>query len=76
MNIFRKTVSLAALAPFGLCAPASAHFKMLKPTSWLKEDDVGGPQKGSPCGPGGMGLLGDDVNPVSGRPVLRMEWKP
>jgi hypothetical protein len=44
--------------------PAHAHFKLLTPTSWLNEDTVGGPQKGSPCGPGGMGLLGDDVQPV------------
>ena len=36
----------------------------MKPTSWLKEDPSavagGGPQKGSPCGPGGY----DDVQPV------------
>ena len=45
-------------------APASAHFKLLKPASWLKEDATGGPQKGSPCGPGNSGFLGDDVQPV------------
>jgi hypothetical protein len=44
--------------------PASAHFKLLKPTSWLTEDSTGGPQKGSPCGPGNSGFLGDDVQPV------------
>jgi hypothetical protein len=44
--------------------PASAHFKLLKPASWLNEDSTGGPQKGSPCGPGNSGLLGDDVQPV------------
>jgi len=33
---------------------AHAHFKLLKPASWLKEDDLGGPQKGGPCGLGGI----------------------
>lgn len=55
-----------ALVLFGCftAAPASAHFKLLKPASWLKEDSTGGPQKGSPCGPGGTGFLGDDVQPI------------
>jgi hypothetical protein len=39
---------------------AHAHFTLLKPDSWLNEDALGGPQKGSPCGPGGY----DDVQPV------------
>lgn len=61
----RKTVGLALLLLGCFTAlPASAHFKLLKPASWLNEDSVGGPQKGGPCGPGGMGLLGDDVQPV------------
>jgi hypothetical protein len=40
-------------------SPVNAHFKLTKPASWLKEDAVGGPQKGGPCGPGGI----DDVQP-------------
>lgn len=49
-----------------LCAAQSqAHIKLLKPASWLTEDDLGGPQKGSPCGPGNTKLfLGDDVQPT------------
>jgi hypothetical protein len=39
---------------------AHAHFKLLKPLSWVKEDNAGGPQKGFPCGPGGS----DNVNPT------------
>lgn len=50
----------ACAAAGGTSAPARAHFKLLKPDSWLNEDGVGGPQKGGPCGPGG----GDDVQPV------------
>src|SRR4051812_14401648 len=44
--------------------PAAAHFTLTKPASWLKEDPTalggGGPQKGGPCGPGGI----DDVKPI------------
>jgi hypothetical protein len=43
-----------------LSSSAHAHIKLLKPTSWLKEDDLGAPQKGGPCGPGGA----DDVQPM------------
>ena len=52
------------LASASYAPSVHAHFKLLSPSSWLKEDDLGGPQKGSPCGPGGTGLLGDDVSPV------------
>lgn len=51
-------------------AHADAHIKLLKPASWLNEDPLGGPQKGSPCGPGNTQLfIGDDVQPV---PVSNM----
>jgi hypothetical protein len=54
----------ALLATVTASAPAFAHFKLMKPTSWLKEDQNpiagGGPQKGGPCGPGGY----DNVNPI------------
>jgi Lytic polysaccharide mono-oxygenase, cellulose-degrading len=44
---------------------AHAHFKLLKPTSWLTEDELGGPQKGSPCGSGNTRpFIGDDVQPI------------
>lgn len=44
---------------------AHAHFKMLKPASWLNEDQLGGPQKGSPCGPGNSRpFIGDDMQPA------------
>lgn len=57
-------VALTGLAWLG-ASQAHAHFKLLSPTSWLTEDDLGGPQKGSPCGPGNMRpFLGDDVQPV------------
>jgi len=55
---------LAALTTAPATLPVHAHFKLIKPASWLKEDNLGGPQKGSPCGPGSSGPLGDDVSPV------------
>jgi hypothetical protein len=63
--LLRSVVAICCLM-FGWFSalPASAHFKLLKPASWLKEDSSGGPQKGSPCGPGNSGFLGDDVQPV------------
>lgn len=42
-----------------------AHFKQLNPASWLNEDSLGTPQKGSPCGPGNTRpFIGDDVQPI------------
>jgi hypothetical protein len=57
---------LALASMSTLCAThAEAHFRLLQPPSWLQEDELGGPQKGSPCGPGNtMLILGDDVQPV------------
>lgn len=51
---------------FAVCpTPAEAHFRLVMPPSWLTEDPLGSPQKGSPCGPGNrMLILGDDVQPV------------
>lgn len=59
-----KSIALACLLTLAGASSAYAHFKLLSPDSWLKEDSVGGPQKGSPCGPGNTGLLGDDVTPI------------
>ena len=53
-------IAACAAATYAHSKPAAAHFKLLKPTSWLKEDTAGGPQKGGPCGPGGY----DNVNPT------------
>jgi hypothetical protein len=63
-----KELSIVGAAVLALGAggvtPAYAHFILLKPDSWLNEDQSafagGAPQKAGPCGPGG----GDDVQPV------------
>lgn len=59
MKIYwRAFTGLLVWAAFS--SSAQAHIKLLKPASWLTEDEVGGPQKGGPCGPGGP----DDVQPM------------
>jgi hypothetical protein len=63
----RKRWTLGVVAIVSLCcAPqAHAHFKLTKPASWLNEDELGGPQKGSPCGPGNVRpFIGDNVDPI------------
>jgi hypothetical protein len=58
------TGTLIGIALLGT-SQAHAHFKLLQPASWLNEDELGGPQKGSPCGPGNARLIvGDDVQPI------------
>jgi hypothetical protein len=67
MNLERKHFVAAASASLAwlLTTHAYAHFVVLKPASWLKEDALGGPQKGSPCGPGNKRpFIGDDVQPI------------
>ncbi|MDB4986198.1 MAG: hypothetical protein JWN04_1376 [Myxococcaceae bacterium] len=59
---FRELSGAAALVvgTFAV-SPALAHFKLIKPTSWLNEDPgSGAPQKGGPCGPGGS----DNISPT------------
>ena len=55
-----STVFVGALVWAALSSVAHAHIKLLQPDSWLNEDELGGPQKGGPCGPGGF----DDEQPV------------
>jgi hypothetical protein len=62
---------------------AHAHIKMLKPTSWLKDDATGGAQeKKGPCGPGEYdGLLGQTNTPsgvvteFKGGEEITVEWE-
>jgi hypothetical protein len=48
----RLAVSLVLLVAVMVAAGqnASAHFKLLEPSSWLVESDRGDPQKAGPCG--------------------------
>jgi hypothetical protein len=62
MLLHANKLPSAALLCAILCSAntSHAHFKLLSPAAWLNEDSSGGPQKGSPCGPGGS----DDVSPA------------
>jgi hypothetical protein len=53
-------LGMMAFASVALVAPmARAHFRLLEPTSWLVEDNLGNPQKMGPCG--GTGTDADKV---------------
>jgi hypothetical protein len=60
MKTLKSALVLVTLSTLTCARPAAAHFHLVKPPSWLKEDMLGGPQKGGPCGPGGY----DNVNPT------------
>jgi MYXO-CTERM domain-containing protein len=50
--MFRARVVVLGLVAFAaaLPQPAEAHFKMTAPASWIVENQIGDPQKQSPCG--------------------------
>jgi hypothetical protein len=71
MNTVEKTrtntkailLSAASLFVVASVAPtALAHFRLLEPTSWVVEDNLGNPQKMGPCG--GTGSAGDKLTGV------------
>lgn len=75
-QFFRPLVlvgAVVAAAPTGL----SAHFKLLEPVSWVKEDPRGDPQKLGPCGgdPKGQNeqILTGDVTKVTGGSKLHLK---
>ena len=50
MRNFGRFVLVLGIVALAVTVPASAHFKLLEPTSWLVENDRGDPQKAGPCG--------------------------
>lgn len=75
-----KLPALCVLASAVLSTPVHAHFKLLSPTSWLNEDDLGAPQKGAPCGPGGMDDMPETpfsmaVTTVKGGETIMVEFE-
>lgn len=49
MRIFVQGAAAAAVLAL-LPAVTHAHFRLIEPTSWLIENDLGDPQKAGPCG--------------------------
>lgn len=80
LSLVGGTLAIALL--FG-AGTAHAHIKMLKPTSWLKDDAAGGAQeKKGPCGPGGYDpILGQTDTPsgvvttFKGGEEITVEWE-
>jgi hypothetical protein len=71
-------LGMAAFASVALVAPmARAHFKLLEPTSWLVEDNLGNPQKMGPCGGTGTDAdkLTDAVTKVVGGSLLHIKMQ-
>jgi hypothetical protein len=53
---------LLVVAVLGVSIPfANAHFRLLEPTSWIVENNLGDPQKAAPCG----GTTGKPSNAVA-----------
>lgn len=50
LNLVQLGCAAALLSSSVISSQASAHFRLLKPASWVKEDSQGNPQKVSPCG--------------------------
>ena len=71
-------LGMAAFASVAFVAPmARAHFKLLEPTSWLVEDNLGNPQKMGPCGGTGTEAdkLTDAVTKVVGGSMLHIKMQ-
>lgn len=65
MTLHITSAAMVLACVLGTSAPAHAHIKLLQPASFLQEDELGGPQKGSPCGPGNTRpFIGDDIQPT------------
>jgi MYXO-CTERM domain-containing protein len=67
----RLVVALALVSTFGV-STASAHFRLLKPTSWLEEDNLGDPQKTGPCG--NSGTQTNEVTTFQAGETITVEW--
>ena len=69
-------VPLVAALPLFLSAGAAhAHFKLIKPASWIVESDLGDPQKAGPCGPEGSGgMMTDEITTVEAGSTLEIEY--
>lgn len=69
---------MAAFVTTGLVAPmAYAHFRLLEPTSWVVEDNLGNPQKLGPCGGTGTDAdkLTNAVTKVQGGSMLHLKMQ-
>jgi hypothetical protein len=61
----RRTALIAAAFSLALAAPASAHFILHAPDSWLVENALGDPQKVAPCGGDSPSAIAGGAAPVA-----------
>jgi hypothetical protein len=49
-EIVMKRIVYGVVLGLALAAPASAHFNLMAPASWIEQNALGDPQKAAPCG--------------------------
>jgi hypothetical protein len=72
----KRTITFAAGLAAAIFVPiAGAHFKLLEPTSWIVENDLGDPQKLGPCGgtSANAGMPSNAVTKVQGGQKLHIK---
>jgi len=58
----------------GVAMPASAHFILVAPDSWVVENQLGDPQKAGPCGEGAAGVTPTNkITPMAGGSKLHIK---
>ena len=74
-QMLRPLPCLLAIGAIAAAAPAQAHFKLIKPASWIVEDELGDPQKSGPCGPEGSGgMMTNEITTVEAGSTLEVEY--
>jgi len=75
MKMLQQTLS-ALIVVAALSSHAEAHFKLLSPTPWIVENDLGDPQKAGPCGAAaGAGQETGTVTTVQAGDSLMVEFE-
>lgn len=75
-QMLRSIPCLLAIGSIGVAtAPAQAHFKLLKPASWIVESASGDPQKAGPCGPDESGgMMTNEITTVEAGSTIEVEF--
>ena len=75
MTVLKRSI-LSLVAVTALSSTAHAHFKLLKPTSWIMEGSSGDPQKAAPCGPeAGDGMMTNEITTVMAGETIMVEFE-
>lgn len=75
MTVLKRSI-LSLVALTALSSTAHAHFKLLKPTSWIMEGSSGDPQKNPPCGPeGSEGMPTNEITTVMAGETIMVEFE-